>query len=83
MRIKTSFQATMVLLRKTFQAMKIFYWKKETLTLLKAYLVLIGGSLPPNPVQLLTNGRLEQLLEEAKKTYDYIIMDCAHTLLVT
>ena len=63
-----------------------FDWKSAVLQPFKeqaTHSVLIGGSLPPNPVQLLTNGRLEQLLEEAKKTYDYIIMDCAPTLLVT
>jgi len=63
-----------------------FDWKSAVLQPFKeqpSHSVLIGGSLPPNPVQLLTNGRLDQLLEEAIKTYDYIIMDCAPTLLVT
>jgi capsular exopolysaccharide synthesis family protein len=63
-----------------------FDWKSALLKPFKehpTHAVLIGGNLPPNPVQLLTNGRLDSLLSEAKKSYDYIIMDCAPTLLVT
>jgi len=45
--------------------------------------ILISGSLPPNPAHLLTNGRFETLLEEAKDIYDYIIVDTAPTILVT
>ena len=63
-----------------------FDWKSALLKPFKehpTHTVLIGGNLPPNPVQLLTNGRLDTLLNEAKKNYDYIIMDCAPTLLVT
>lgn len=44
---------------------------------------LISGSLPPDPTYLLTNGRFETLLEEAKALYDYIIVDTAPTILVT
>jgi capsular exopolysaccharide synthesis family protein len=63
-----------------------FDWKSALLKPFKehpTHAVLLGGNLPPNPVQLLTNGRLDSLLNEAKKNYDYIIMDCAPTLLVT
>ncbi|WP_299396332.1 tyrosine-protein kinase domain-containing protein [uncultured Gelidibacter sp.] len=45
--------------------------------------VLLAGSIPPNPAHLLTNGRLEILLNEAKDEYDYIIVDTAPTILVT
>ena len=45
--------------------------------------ILIAGALPPNPVQLLSNGNLERLLEEAKSIYDYIVIDAAPTILVT
>jgi len=45
--------------------------------------ILLSGSIPPNPTQLLTNGRFEQLIEEAKTIYDYIIVDTAPTILVT
>ncbi len=44
---------------------------------------LLSGSIPPNPTQLLTNGRFETLLNEAKELYDYIIVDTAPTILVT
>ncbi len=45
--------------------------------------IILSGSIPPNPASLLTNGRFEQLLEEAKSEYDYIIVDTAPTILVT
>ncbi len=44
---------------------------------------LLSGAIPPNPAHLLTNGRFEQLLEDAKEIYDYIIVDTAPTILVT
>ncbi|MDE6577877.1 MAG: polysaccharide biosynthesis tyrosine autokinase [Muribaculaceae bacterium] len=34
------------------------------------------GKMPPNPAELLENGLLDQLVDEAKKDYDYIILDC-------
>ena len=45
--------------------------------------VIISGVIPPNPAELLSNGRFDTLLEEARKEYDYIIIDSAPTLLVT
>ena len=45
--------------------------------------LLLAGPLPPNPVQLLTNGNLQKLIEEAKDEYDYVLLDTAPTLLVT
>lgn len=44
---------------------------------------LLSGSIPPNPTQLLTNGRFEGLLNEARELYDYIVVDTAPTILVT
>lgn len=44
---------------------------------------LLSGSIPPNPANLLTNGRLKALLDEAKEEYDYIIVDTAPTILVS
>lgn len=49
----------------------------------KTHDVLLSGSIPPNPAHLLTNGRFDQLIEEAKQVYDYIIVDTAPTILVT
>lgn len=45
--------------------------------------IILSGTIPPNPAELLSNGRLEKLINEAKKEYDYIIIDTAPTLLVT
>lgn len=45
--------------------------------------VIYSGSIPPNPTELLTNGRLENLLTELKNDYDYIILDTAPLMLVT
>ncbi|MFM7018839.1 GumC family protein [Flavobacterium sp.] len=45
--------------------------------------VIISGVIPPNPAELLSNGRFDILLEEARKEYDYVIVDSAPTLLVT
>lgn len=44
--------------------------------------VMLCGVIPPNPLNLINNGNLDMLLEEAKKDYDYIILDSAPTLLV-
>jgi len=45
--------------------------------------VIISGSIPPNPAELIANGRFEELLNIVKPEYDYIIVDSAPTLLVT
>ncbi|KMQ67896.1 capsular biosynthesis protein [Chryseobacterium sp. FH2] len=45
--------------------------------------VIYSGSIPPNPTELLTNGRYEILLEQLKNQYDYIILDTAPLMLVT
>ncbi|QDO93708.1 polysaccharide biosynthesis tyrosine autokinase [Formosa sediminum] len=45
--------------------------------------VLTAGTIPPNPTELLSNGKIEMLLEEAKHLYDYIIVDTAPIILVS
>ena len=45
--------------------------------------IIFAGSVPPNPAELLSNGRFEDLLTILKKEYDYIIVDTAPTILVT
>lgn len=45
--------------------------------------VIYSGSIPPNPTELLTNGRYEVLIEQLKPHYDYIILDTAPLMLVT
>jgi capsular exopolysaccharide synthesis family protein len=44
---------------------------------------IFSGTIPPNPAELLSNGRFELMLEELKKQYDFVIVDTAPTLLVT
>jgi capsular exopolysaccharide synthesis family protein len=44
---------------------------------------LISGMIPPNPPHLLSNGRFELLLEEARGLYDYILVDTAPTIAIT
>jgi capsular exopolysaccharide synthesis family protein len=45
--------------------------------------IILSGSVPPNPAELLSNGRFEELLDILKMEYDYIIVDTAPTILVT
>ena len=45
--------------------------------------IVFAGSVPPNPAELLSNGRFEELLNILKKEYDYIVVDTAPTILVT
>ena len=45
--------------------------------------VIYSGSIPPNPTELLTNGRYEILIQVLKEKYDYIILDTAPLMLVT
>ena len=41
------------------------------------------GNVPPNPVELLVNGRLEGLISELRKRFDHIIIDAPPIGLVT
>ena len=45
--------------------------------------VIYSGSIPPNPTELLSNGRFEELIDQLKGIYDYIIVDTAPLMLVT
>jgi capsular exopolysaccharide synthesis family protein len=42
-----------------------------------------SGSIPPNPADLLENGRYKILIDSLEDQYDYIIMDTAPLMLVT
>ncbi len=42
-----------------------------------------SGKIPPNPAELLLSDRVKKLIEEARMSYDYIIVDSAPTILVT
>lgn len=45
--------------------------------------IIYSGTIPPNPTELLKNGRLGTLLDLLKSDYQYIIVDTAPLLLVT
>lgn len=45
--------------------------------------ILHSGSIPPNPEEFMMKEKMNTFLEEAKKIYDFIILDTAPTLLVT
>ncbi|MGE8553808.1 MAG: GumC family protein [Chryseobacterium jejuense] len=45
--------------------------------------VIYSGMIPPNPTELLSNGRYEELLDDLRAKYDYIVIDTAPLLLVT
>ncbi|HET8885497.1 MAG TPA: polysaccharide biosynthesis tyrosine autokinase [Salinimicrobium sp.] len=45
--------------------------------------VISSGRIPPNPGELFMNNRMQELLNELKINYDYIIVDTAPTMLVT
>ena len=63
-----------------------FHWKDSLINGFAehpGHQVLISGQIPPNPPHLLTNGRFETLLEEARLEYDYIVVDTAPTISVT
>ncbi|MCD9853440.1 polysaccharide biosynthesis tyrosine autokinase [Epilithonimonas sp. JDS] len=42
-----------------------------------------SGNIPPNPAELLQNGRYYELIESLKDDYNYIILDTAPLMLVT
>ena len=44
-------------------------------TLLKTWYILPSGDIPPNPSELLGSRRMETVLNELKKVFDYIIID--------
>jgi capsular exopolysaccharide synthesis family protein len=59
-------------------------WKKNVINPFdsQSLEILLSGPLPPNPLNLINNGNMDILLKEAKKIYDYIIIDSAPILLV-
>jgi tyrosine-protein kinase Etk/Wzc len=45
--------------------------------------VLLAGSIPPNPTELLMNTKVDELFAQFKKDYDFIIVDTAPVSLVS
>ncbi|MBS1526227.1 MAG: polysaccharide biosynthesis tyrosine autokinase [Bacteroidetes bacterium] len=50
---------------------------------LKDYYLITSGPIPPNPAELIGNGRLQKLFADLKKDFDYIIIDAPPIGLVT
>lgn len=45
--------------------------------------VIPTGTIPPNPAELLMKPKLKEILDEARKNYDYIFIDCPPIDMVT
>jgi tyrosine-protein kinase Etk/Wzc len=45
--------------------------------------ILPAGTIPPNPTELMLNGKLDELMEYLKKTFDYVVIDSPPVGLVT
>lgn len=45
--------------------------------------VILAGDIPPNPSELLSSNKMDKLLKELRKTYDYIIIDTPPVAVVT
>jgi capsular exopolysaccharide synthesis family protein len=45
--------------------------------------VISGGPVPPNPSELLLNPRMDELIAQLKKSYDFILMDTPPLALIT
>lgn len=55
----------------------------QPVTLQPNFYLIESGAIPPNPAELLLNGRLDLLIEQLKREYDYIILDTPPVGLVT
>jgi Mrp family chromosome partitioning ATPase len=44
--------------------------------------LLFSGPIPPNPSNIIANGRIDALIQEAKLEYDFIIIDTTPTIYV-
>ncbi|MDR3697548.1 polysaccharide biosynthesis tyrosine autokinase [Mucilaginibacter sp.] len=47
------------------------------------YFIIASGPVPPNPAELLSNGKIGVLIAELKKEFDYILLDAPPVGLVT
>ncbi|MPL54835.1 Tyrosine-protein kinase ptk [bioreactor metagenome] len=45
--------------------------------------IIFSGAIPPNPTELLNNGRFQKLISDLKEEYHYVVIDTAPLLLVT
>ena len=49
----------------------------------EGYFIITSGPKPPNPAELLLNGRLDELIMKLKQDFDYVLMDAPPVGLVT
>jgi capsular exopolysaccharide synthesis family protein len=45
--------------------------------------IIVGGTIPPNPSELLLTNRVQVLIDQLKERYDYIILDSAPIAMVS
>ncbi len=45
--------------------------------------IIYSGSIPPNPTELLSNGRYAEMIDDLRSRYNHIILDTAPLMLVT
>lgn len=57
---------------KDVEPEKITYQYRD----LEDFNIIPVGVIPPNPTELLGNGKLKELLDEVRSEYDYIFLDC-------
>lgn len=50
---------------------------------LKDYFIITCGPIPPNPAELLTNGKIPALIAQLKQEFDFVILDAPPVGLVT
>ena len=55
----------------------------NTLKGFEAFDVLLGGSIPPNPTEMLMSKKLDELFVQLKSDYDFILVDTAPVSLVS
>jgi capsular exopolysaccharide synthesis family protein len=45
--------------------------------------IIVGGTIPPNPSELLPTTRVQELIDQLKERYDYVIIDSAPIAMVS
>jgi capsular exopolysaccharide synthesis family protein len=45
--------------------------------------IIVGGTIPPNPSELLLTTRVQELIDQLKERYDYVIIDSAPIAMVS
>ena len=45
--------------------------------------ILLSGTIPPNPTELLSSNKFKSFIEEVRQKYDYVFIDSAPCLLIS